>query len=173
MSKKVKNILIFVAIGLALVLVFILVGPKDEEPAIYSSENDILPTTSGVSGANVGLEPERANRILSLLLSARNITLDASVFDDIAFDSLEDSTVDLAQDGTEGRINPFAPINEYEESLVPESGLPESEDSPDQETISVDIEDLENLDNLDVLDDLLGELDEEEEDLDTSGLSDS
>ena len=45
-----------------------------------------------------------------VLLNVKNIKLDDSIFSDIAFSNLRDSSITLIPDGTEGRPNPFAPI---------------------------------------------------------------
>ena len=47
---------------------------------------------------------------LSLLLNVKSIKLDSTIFDDPAFLSLYDSSITLTPDGTEGRVNPFAPL---------------------------------------------------------------
>lgn len=106
--SKIKNILIFVAIGVVLVLVYIFfIKPAPEQAGLVSSTPatalpgaDGSTTTSGVSIA--------AEDFLTLLLSVKNIKLDSSIFSDIAFNSLRDSSIVLVPDGTEGRPNPFA-----------------------------------------------------------------
>lgn len=51
-----------------------------------------------------------AKELLGVLLNVKNIRLNDSIFNEEAFTSLQDSTILLVPDGTEGRPNPFAPI---------------------------------------------------------------
>ena len=105
MNPKVKNIIIFVAVGIVLVLAFIyfLGGDDIPEEGLVSSFG---PNTESFSEAEPGITQD----FLSLLLSVRSIRLDTSLFSSSSFEALRDSSVILVPDGNEGRPNPFAPI---------------------------------------------------------------
>ena len=109
MNSKIKNILIFTVIGAALVLVYIFfIKPSDEENVGLVST---LPdqTTSPTDSASIN-DSLGTKDFLVVLLNVKNIKLDDSIFSDIAFSNLRDSSITLIPDGTEGRPNPFAPI---------------------------------------------------------------
>ncbi len=106
---KPKNIIIFVAIGAVLVLIYIFfIKPAPEEAGLVSTSTD----KSGITGSpnTSGEDSLGAKNFLSILLNVKNIKLDDSIFSDIAFSTLRDSSIILTPDGTEGRPNPFAPI---------------------------------------------------------------
>ena len=108
---KIRNIIIFVTIGAALVLVYIFFV----KPSLNNNDTlvSVVPTNTNTTSDNtVGDVSKIVNQdYLSLLLSVKNIKLDDSIFSDKAFISLDGSnSVVLVPDGTEGRPNPFAPI---------------------------------------------------------------
>ncbi len=104
---KIKNIIIFLAIGVAFVLIYIFfIKPKPPVPALVSSPGiSVVPDTSAGS-ANGKITQD----FLNLLLSVKSVKLDDSIFSDSAFTSLHDSSITLTPDATQGRINPFAPL---------------------------------------------------------------
>lgn len=107
--SKIKNILIFVAIGIGLILIYIyFIKPAPEQNGLVS----ITPGgSSGVTTATTdGQDSLGTKDFLLVLLSVKNIKLDDTIFSDAAFSTLHDSSIILTPDGTEGRINPFAPI---------------------------------------------------------------
>ncbi|MFH1608470.1 MAG: hypothetical protein ABH951_00420 [Patescibacteria group bacterium] len=109
MSSKIKNILIFLGIAVALILVYVLVFKKSpEQPALISTSGSLVTTT------NITEIQEKTSTIsrdfLAILLSVKNIKIDDSIFSDPAFMSLNDSSIQLISDGNEGRPNPFAPL---------------------------------------------------------------
>ncbi len=116
MSSKVKNTIIFLIIGAALVLIYIFFIKKPPQEASLVSYPPTSVDTSGmmpgVMQGNVSLGQETSNNpdLVSILLNVKNIKLDDSIFRNPAFTSLIDSSITLSQDGTQGRPNPFAPI---------------------------------------------------------------
>jgi hypothetical protein len=104
--SKIKNILIFLGIALVLILIYVFVFKKspDQPSLISSSGNAVLPTTTQNATSTISQD------FLAVLLSVKNIKIDDSIFSDPAFLSLNDSTIELVSDGTEGRQNPFAPL---------------------------------------------------------------
>src|SRR3989344_6581784 len=101
--SKIKNILIFIAVGGALALVYVyFIRSPEESTGIISS------TPSGEVTQLDGENPSVAGDFLRLLLSVKNIRLDDAIFSDNAFNSLRDSSIMLTPDGSEGRPNPFA-----------------------------------------------------------------
>jgi hypothetical protein len=108
MFAKAKNPLIFLAIIVLVTLFYFIFLKKSpgEEPLLTSSPSASLPAGAPASGAGSFL----AEDFLSLLLGVKNIRLDDSIFSDPAFFSLRDSSIELVQDGSEGRPNPFAPL---------------------------------------------------------------
>ena len=115
---KIKNIIIFLAIGVALVLVYIFFIKSSPEPgnlATTSNSAAIPDSTGTASDPNTAVGQE----FLTLLLNVKNINLNDAIFTDPAFISLRDSSITLVQDGTEGRPNPFAPIGAEDIQTVP------------------------------------------------------
>ncbi len=108
---KIKNIIIFTSIGAALVLIYVFFfrSSSDTAPLVSSSNGAPLTATSATNG-NPNQNSAIARDFLNLLLSVKNIKLDDTIFSDVAFTSLHDSSITLTPDGTEGRPNPFAPI---------------------------------------------------------------
>ncbi len=105
MSPTLKNALLFIGIGCILILIYLYVFDKKEEPPLVSSTLD----SSGGSIAQ-GTINSSMGEFLPLLLSVRNLQLDDSIFTDPSFLGLKDSSIELVPDGNEGRLNPFAPI---------------------------------------------------------------
>lgn len=103
---KIKNIIIFVVIAVILILAYVFLFKKSPEQAnlVSSTGNSVLPSSSSDQGSLMGKD------FLSLLLNVENIKLDDTIFTDPAFATLHDSTIELIQDGNEGRPNPFAPL---------------------------------------------------------------
>ena len=101
--SQIKNILIFIAVGGILVLIYVFFLRSPEEP------NGIVSSTPSGEVAELDAEnPSVAGDFLRLLLSVKNIRLDDAIFSDDAFNSLRDSSITLTPDGSEGRPNPFA-----------------------------------------------------------------
>ncbi len=125
---SIKNILIFVAIGAAFVLIYIFfIKPSPDEGALVSSSGDpVVSDDAVVDSANTGttIDPNTTQEFLSLLLNVKSIQLDDSIFADPAFISLHDSSIVLLPDGKEGRINPFAPIGSDPVVTAPTCTLP-------------------------------------------------
>jgi len=107
MTSKIKNIIIFVVIGVALILVYIFFFKPAPPTANLTSSNGapVVQNTATTTQTN-----QVGGDFLSLLLSVKSIKLDDSIFSDPAFATLRDSSIELVPDGTEGRPNPFAPI---------------------------------------------------------------
>ena len=108
MTPKIKNIIIFVIIGLVFVSIYFFYIKKDpdDEATLVSSS-----ALAEVEDASVGVENSLlAREFLTLLLSVRSINLNDSIFADNTFLSLRDSSIVLVPDGNEGRPNPFAPL---------------------------------------------------------------
>lgn len=104
----IKNILIFVAVAIAFVLVYIFfIKPDGQEANLVSSgQSTGIPLEANpLSGDSISTQD-----FLTVLLSVKSIKLDDSIFSDTAFTTLNDSNVILTPDGTEGRVNPFAPL---------------------------------------------------------------
>ncbi|MBI3888502.1 hypothetical protein HY311_01780 [Candidatus Nomurabacteria bacterium] len=106
---KIRNIIIFAAIAVALVLIYVFFfKPSSSDQANLVSS---APATSdtGNSGANIPNGTTLVTQdFLTLLLNVKHIKLDDSIFADPAFGSLHDSSITLVPDATTGRPNPFA-----------------------------------------------------------------
>lgn len=107
---KPKNIIIFIAAGAILVLVYVFFIKKSPETSglVSTSTNPVTPLTT--SNDTSSTDALGTKDFLAILLNVKNIKLDDRIFSDIAFTSLRDSSIVLTADGTEGRANPFAPI---------------------------------------------------------------
>ena len=112
MASKIKNIIIFSVIAILLVLGYIFfLKPAPDEGNLVSSSTDVATTTS--SGTSTIDQNSSVSRdLLAILLNVKNVKLDDSIFANIAFINLHDSSIALAppSQGEEGRPNPFAPI---------------------------------------------------------------
>ena len=116
---KVKNIIIFVSIGVILVLAYIFfIKGKPEEPSLITSENSVVPDGNTGGAGDLGNTSVGAD-FLNLLLSIKSIKLNDSIFADPAFATLRDSSITLIQEGNEGRPNPFAPIGSDNNTAAP------------------------------------------------------
>lgn len=117
---KIRNIIIFIAIGAVLVLVYIFYikpSPNDTANLISSGGVPAVPAVSNTVTGNVN--GTTTQDFLSLLLNVKSINLDDSIFSDNAFISLHDSSIVLTPDGTEGRPNPFAQFGNDVVVVVP------------------------------------------------------
>jgi len=108
MSKGIKTILgIVVLVAIAGGAYFFLSSDKQVESGLVSG-NTALPVASTVgtspSGVSVGQE------FVALLLNLQAINLDTALFQDPAYLSLKEKTVNFQDPGGQGRPNPFAPI---------------------------------------------------------------
>jgi hypothetical protein len=115
---KLRNIIILVIIATIIILSYVFfISSQEEEGSLVSSDVSTLPVTTSANtniadvNLNAGDNDALSQNFLSLLLGVKSITLDDSIFKDgSAFFTLVDSSITLTQDGTEGRVNPFAPI---------------------------------------------------------------
>jgi len=113
---SIKNIIIFIAIGISMVLIYLFFIKGSGE------QSNLVPeTTTLLSGTTSLVEVDNTfgQDFLALLLSVKNIKLDDSIFSNPAFTSLHDSSILLIPDGNEGRANPFAPIGADNIVVVP------------------------------------------------------
>ena len=110
MKSNIKNILIGVAVLLALVAAYFLFIKKAPTQDALTSTSGI--TTGGDSTGNAVASSEIGKDFVTFLLSVKSIKLDDAIFSDPAFLSLKDSSILilLIDSGAMGRPNPFAPI---------------------------------------------------------------
>ena len=105
---KTKNIIIFLVVGIIFVLIYIFFIKQSPSTATLVSSST-TPTASDLAAGNSN--PSVTQDFLTLLLNVKNIKLDDTIFSDVAFTSLDGShSITLTPDGTEGRVNPFAPF---------------------------------------------------------------
>lgn len=117
MNPKTKNIIILVGVAVVLILIYVFFIKKSPtaDTSLTSTTGATLPSNTGVTSG----VPNTDTSFVSVLLSVKNLHLDTSIFTDPAFLSLEDGSITLVQDGTQGRPNPFAPIGS--ETVAPSS----------------------------------------------------
>src|SRR3989344_7813349 len=133
---KVKNIIIFVSLAVALFAgYFFFLKPSNEKQAtLTSSTPNPLPSAGSIPDAAVSQGVEAGN-FLSLLLNVQTIKLNGAIFSSPAFRNLRDSSIELGLDGTEGRPNPFAqlgleaPAPAPAPDSVPDQGVDEDENA--------------------------------------------
>ena len=106
MTPRIKNFVIFLIIAISIIIVYIFFIKKGPEEAPLVSVLSTTTTTADLSPNSSLLTQD----FLSILLNVKNIKLNDAIFNDPAFISLSDSSILLTPDGTEGRLNPFAPI---------------------------------------------------------------
>src|SRR3989344_9494186 len=104
----IKNIIIFVVIAAIFGFVyFYFIKPSPAAPALVSSSPaPVAPSGTGAVKSGAATTQE----FLTVLLNVKNIKLSDTIFSDAAFTTLRDSSITLTPDGTEGRVNPFAPL---------------------------------------------------------------
>lgn len=112
MSPKIKNIIIFVGIGLVLIVLYIVLfsGKSTEEDNFIVSVTEEERALDAFSATLSVENSEIAQEFLAELLSIKSLQLDDAIFAGIVFSSLKDPDVLIIQDEKEGRPNPFAPI---------------------------------------------------------------
>jgi hypothetical protein len=110
--EKIKNIIIFIVIALAIFLIYLFfVKPSPKQGSLVSSPlNNTLPNIDGSTTSNniSDTDPLITKDFLVILSNIKDIKLDDAIFSDPAFSSLRDSSIILTSDGNEGRPNPFA-----------------------------------------------------------------
>jgi hypothetical protein len=105
---SIKNIIIFLGIGLAMVLMYVFFIKGNGEEANLTTTTT-MPVQGGTA-STTEVSGTMGQDFLGLLLNVKNIKLDSTIFSNPAFISLHDSSILLIPDGNEGRANPFAPI---------------------------------------------------------------
>lgn len=122
----IRNIIIFVVIAAIFVSIYIFYiksnsstqenlvssAPVTQSPVSATPPTSSSPASSSASSATAPAtdDPALAQNFLTLLLGVEKIELKDGIFADTAFQSLHDSSITLTSDGTEGRVNPFAPL---------------------------------------------------------------
>ncbi len=116
-----KNIIIFIVAAVILVLVYIFLIKKgpEQDALVSTSSNSTDSSLGALSQGSV-----ESSEFLNVLLSIKSIKLDDSIFADVAFDTLRDSSITLTADGNEGRPNPFAPIGTDVSAPAPTTPTP-------------------------------------------------
>ena len=106
---KIRNIIIFAAIAVVFILLYVFfIKPAPQQADLVSSTLPSVGTTSASVPAPSSGNSLNTQDFLTLLLNVNNIKLDDTIFSDPAFAGLHDSSIVLTPDGTQGRPNPFA-----------------------------------------------------------------
>lgn len=108
MSKKVK-IFAIVVIALAVIVFGVSFINSRKAPAPNKSNNPLTSTTGVVPLPGMATSQANSDEFSALLSNIKRITIDTSLFDNVAYKMLRDFPVSLGSDIV-GRINPFAPI---------------------------------------------------------------
>lgn len=136
MASKIKNIIIFTIIAVALILIYIFFIKKSPE-----EQNLISSTSVNTPSADINTLNQNSlitSDLLTVLLSVKSIKLDDTIFSNIAFTNLHDSSILLVSPGDEGRPNPFAPIGF--EAVVPPITPPATQSVVPSDTTSETIQ---------------------------------
>lgn len=108
---KIKNIIIFIAIGAVLVLGYLFfIKPSSGGAPSLATTNPTGSASGTVDGTSTDANSSIASNFLTLLLSVNNIKLDDTILSSKEFAGLHDSSIVLVPDTTTGRPNPFSPI---------------------------------------------------------------
>lgn len=109
---NIKNIIIFIVITIAFILVYIFFikpSPEPDNLVSYGGENSLPNIDGSVVNPNVSDTSSLITQdFLALFSNIKNIKLDDAIFSSPVFISLHDSSITLIPDGNEGRPNPFA-----------------------------------------------------------------
>ncbi len=109
MKKGLKTILIVVGILVLAIVVYSVFFNKSEDTSNgLVSVNTSQPVSSLTPNVSTGVEI--GQEFISMLLSLQGLSLDTVLFQDPAFNSLVDKTIQFRDPGGQGRPNPFAPI---------------------------------------------------------------
>lgn len=122
-----------IVVLVVLVLIyFILVRQKKEEPGLVSVENSDLSSEAG----NIE-ESLITKEFLGLLLNVREIQINDEIFSSPSFTSLRDTTIKImgGEGGEKGRANPFAPVGSDISASVVESSTDLNTDLDETEPI--------------------------------------
>ncbi len=139
MNSKIKNIIIFVGVAIALVLVYIFFIKKSPTADTALTSSGVPITNSVGTKASTEETAQISKDFISLLLSVKSIKLDDSILKNSAFVSLKDSSIVLMQDGNEGRLNPFAPIGDESKTVpVPVVGSADQNIVPVLDILNID-----------------------------------
>jgi hypothetical protein len=143
MSPKIKNIIFFVIILIALVVVYFVFIKKDpEEPYLISDTDPVLVD-------QIEEEPAITKEFLDLLLGIKGIKIDDQIFSEKTFSSLKDSTIQIINDGNQGRPNPFAPIGSDSSSSSSSLTKPVLENEEEKKEDVLDTPNTSSIENLD------------------------
>lgn len=111
MKKGIKTVLIIVGI---LIVAIVLYSAFFNNPDSGNQSGLVSGTTAqpvaGVQSQNAVSGVQIGQEFISLLLSLQQLNLDTTLFQDRAFQSLQDKTIQFQDPGGQGRPNPFAPI---------------------------------------------------------------
>lgn len=114
--KILRIILIVLVLGGAGYLAYHFFGSSS------TSNTTVQPLTSRVAPAttvDASATTQVGDDFLRLLLSLKRISLNTTFFDTPTYRSLQDYSVPIFSDGTEGRVNPFAPIGQDPVTIAP------------------------------------------------------
>lgn len=114
MNKNIKNIII-----VAIIVVGGGVGYLMLFGGSSSDSNSSLSVSSGISSENIDSQIANDTAFLATLLGLSGIKIDSQLFFSKTFSSLSDNTVEIVNNGTIGRENPFAPLDEDTTSVDP------------------------------------------------------
>lgn len=145
MNPKIKNAILFIVIALVMIAVYVFFIKTDSEQANLVStlgEEETVDTFTSVGDTETQADSQIAKDFLAVLLSVKNIRLDDSIFSDVAFMSLKDSSILLKPDGSEGRPNPFAPIGadtsfSSASAIISSSSLPIAPESESGSSLNI------------------------------------
>lgn len=108
MSKNIKNIIITIVIvvggGVGYLLLF--GNSKDQ-----NNNSSLSIYDSSIPSENIDTQISDDTAFLSTLLGLSEIKIDSQLFLNQTFNSLEDNTVEIVNNGVIGRENPFAPLD--------------------------------------------------------------
>lgn len=114
MKGNIKNLILLLIIGVALIVAYFVFFKKEPETTnlVSGTNNTIVPTNVSINTITTSseIDNELSAKILTTLSSIKTINLNDSIFSTIAFKSLIDGTVSLSPETNVGRANPFAPI---------------------------------------------------------------
>jgi hypothetical protein len=109
MNKNIKNIIIIVVIVICGGVGYLLLFGNSKDS---NSNSSLIISDSSISAQTVDAQISSDTAFLSTLLGLSNIKIDSQLFFSKSFNSLEDNTVEIVNDGRIGRPNPFAPFED-------------------------------------------------------------
>ncbi len=144
MTKNVKKLLIILGVLIAIAVAVVLLPKIKKEPESALISTSATTNIPANMNANIPINsPDPSREFVSLLQSIKSITLDTSLIESKAFQTLVNHGTILPENAPSGRPNPFAVIGD-DIQIIKQSETPvnssEEENKKTQPQVDVEID---------------------------------